>query len=632
MHGQEFFSLAFVLLAASLVAVPLAKRLGLGSVLGYLLAGVLVGPYLLDLVGDQGEDIMHFAEFGVVLMLFLIGLELEPHKLWRLRRPILGLGGLQVVLTTLLLGAVALAAGMGWRPAVAAGLALALSSTAIVLQTLAEKNWLRTDAGQSAFSVLLFQDIAVIPILAFMPLLADPALQGAATGAHAGAAPLAGLPAWVRPVAVVVAMTLVVVVGRFIAGPVLRVIARTRLHELTLAAALVLVIGIALLMARVGLSPALGTFLAGVVLAGSEYRHELEANIEPVKGLLLGVFFVAVGASMDLGLLAGAPLAIGGTVVVLLVVKLLVLGLLGRVFGLRGDQNLLFTLGLAQGGEFAFVLLSFAVQQGVLPGDEAARLIVAVSLSMALTPVLLLFYERVLQQRVGTCRAQQRPADQVESHEDVIIVGFGHFGATLGRLLRTAGHSPTVLDNDSDRVDTLRRLGLTVYFGDATRVEVLRAAGAETARLLILALDNPAAQLTIVRLAREQFPQAVIVARARGWLGAHDLMEAGVDHVFRDTLDSSLRMGAETLRLLGLRGFRAYRLARGFRRRDEAILRELLEHRHDQGEFLTRARERIHDLEQLMQAEMADQTPVDEGWDSTGLREAAARGENPRGG
>jgi monovalent cation:proton antiporter-2 (CPA2) family protein len=624
MHGQAFFSLAFVLLAASLVAVPLAKRLGLGSVLGYLIAGIVVGPFVLNLVGDQGEDIMHFAEFGVVLMLFLIGLELNPTKLWRLRRPILGLGGLQVMVTALLLGGVALLAGMRWGAATAVGLSLALSSTAIVLQTLSEKNWMRTDAGQNAFAVLLFQDVAVIPILALMPLLADPSLQAHAAGhtAHV-AGPLAGLPAWVQPVAVVVAMTLVVVVGRFVTSPVLRIIARTRLHELNLAAALVLVIGIALLMARVGLSPALGTFLAGVVLAGSAYRHELEASIEPVKGLLLGVFFVAVGASLDLELVATAPLVIGGAVLILIAIKLLVLAVLARAFGLRRDQNLLFTLCLAQGGEFAFVLLSFAVQQGVLPAGEAARLIVAVTLSMALTPLLLLFYERVLQPRVGTCRAEERPADAVESQADVIIVGFGHFGATLGRLLRTAGHTPTVLDNDSDRVDTLRRMGLTVYFGDATRVDVLRAAGAETARLLILALDRPEAQLAIVHLAKKHFPQAVIVARARGWVGAHDLMEAGVEHVFRETLDSSLRMGAETLRLLGLRGFHAYRLARGFRRRDEALLHDLLEHRHDQGAFLSRARERIHDLEQLMQAEMADQVPVDEGWDATGLREAA---------
>ena len=518
-------------------------------------------------------------------------------------------------------------AGLDWRPAAAAGLALALSSTAIVLQTLSEKNWLRTDAGQNAFSVLLFQDVAVIPILALMPLLADPSLHAAAGADAHGAGPLAGLPAWMQPVVVVIAMSLVVLVGRFVTSPVLRIIARTRLHELTLAAALVLVIGIALLMARVGLSPALGTFLAGVVLAGSEYRHELEANIEPAKGLLLGVFFVAVGASLDLGLLADEPLMIGATVAVLILVKLLVLAVLGRIFGLRRDQNLLFTLCLAQGGEFAFVLLSFAVQQGVLPTGDASQLIVAVTLSMAFTPLLLLFYERVLQPRVGTCRAETRPADAVESQDDVIIVGFGHFGATLGRLLRTAGHTPTVLDNDSDRVDTLRKLGLTVYFGDATRVDVLRAAGAETARLLVLALDRPEAQLEIVRLAKKHFPQAVIVARAKGWIGAHELMEAGVEHVFRETLDSSLRMGAETLRLLGLRGFHAHRLARGFRRRDEAMLRELLDHRQDQGAFLTRARERIHDLEQLMKAEVADQSPVRRG---LGFQRPARHGRRRR--
>jgi len=597
-HGQDFFRLTFVLLAASLVTVPLAKRLGLGSVLGYLIAGVIIGPFLLNLVGDKDQDVMHFAEFGVVLMLFLIGLELDPTKLWRMRRPILGLGGLQVVITTLLLGAIAMAAGWGWRPATAVGLALALSSTAIVLQTLAEKGWFATDGGQNAFSVLLFQDVAVIPILALMPLLADPALP--ATADHSA---FGNLPVWLQPVSVVAAMILVVVLGRFLVNPVLRVIARTRLHELSIAAALVLVIGIALLMDRVGLSPALGTFLAGVVLAGSEYRHELEANIGPVKGLLLGVFVVAVGAGLDLGLVIDTPARIAVLVAVLVTVKLVVLAILGRVFGLGRDQNLLFTLSLAQGGEFAFVLLSFAVQKSVLPAADIAPLIVAVTLSMALTPLLLLFYERVLQPRVGTSQKVERESDVVESHADVIIVGFGHFGSTLGRLLRTAGHCPTVLENDSDRVEALRKMGLTVYFGDATRVGVLRAAGAETARLLILALDNPEAQLRIVHLAQEHFPRAVVVARARDWIHAHELMEAGVEHIYRENLDSALRMGAETLRLLGLRGYQAHRLARGFRRHDEAMLRELLDHRHDHGEYLTQAREKIHDLEQLMRAE-----------------------------
>ncbi len=626
MHGQDFFGLTFVLLAASLVAVPLAKKLGLGSVLGYLVAGIAVGPFVLNLVGAEGEHIMHFAEFGVVLMLFLIGLELDPQKLWRLRRGILGLGGAQVLVTAVLIAAAAMLAGTAWRPAVAAGLALALSSTAIVLQTLSEKGWLRLDAGQNAFSVLLFQDVAVIPILALLPLLIDPALKEAVVAAET---PLSELPSWSKPLAVVAAMSLVVVLGRFLVSPVLRIIARTRLHELSLAAALVLVVGIALLMDRVGLSPALGTFLAGVVLAGSEYRHELEANIEPFKGLLLGVFFVAVGASLDLDLVAGSPLTVGGMLLVLVGVKLLVLAILGRVFGLRRDQNLMFTLCLAQGGEFAFVLLSFAVQQRVMAAADAALLIVTVTLSMALTPLLLLFYERVLQPRVGTHRTDDRPSDTVESHADVIIVGFGHFGSALGRLLRTAGHCPTVLDHDSDRVELLRKLGLTVYFGDATRVEVLRAAGAEQAGILVLALDNPEAQLHLVRLAQEHFPQATIVARAGGWVHAHELMEAGVDHVFRESLDSAMRMGAETLRLLGLRGNRAYRLSRQFRRRDEAMLRDLLAHRHDQ-EYLSRAREHIQDLESLMQAEQTDDLNADAGWDPGPLRRAARQdGEKP---
>jgi Kef-type K+ transport system membrane component KefB/voltage-gated potassium channel Kch len=647
-HGGDVFGLAFVLLLAAVVAVPVAKRLGLGSVLGYLVAGVIVGPWVLGLVGEEGEDILHFAEFGVVLMLFLIGLELQPAKLWRLRRSIFGLGGLQVLLTTLLLLAVGLLLGWSWRPALAASLALSLSSTAIVLQTMQEKGWLPTNAGQSGFSVLLFQDVAVIPILAALPLLADPELAGrlaAEAGGHAAAAadaaghagetaagashagdhggghatgPLEGLAPGLQTAAVLGAMALVVALGRYVVSPVLRVIARTRLPELSLAAALVLVIGIALLMARVGLSPALGTFVAGVVLAGSPYRHELEANIEPFKGLLLGVFFIAVGSSLNLGLVIDHPADVVLGVVVLVAIKLVVLAVLGHAFGLRRDQNLLFTLALAQGGEFAFVLLSFAVQQGAVPAAPAGALVVTVTLSMALTPLLLLLYEKVLQPRVGTCREPRREADAPEPGE-VIVVGFGHFGSTLGRLLRTGGIEPTVLENDSDRVEVLRQLGLPVYYGDATRADLLRAAGAEHARLLILALDDPQAQLRIVRLAREHFPQAELVARARGWTDAHELLAAGVEHVFRENLDSALRAGAESLRLLGARGHQAHRLARRFRRRDEELLRELLAHREDEGQFLNEARERIHDLEQLMRAEQ-DGTAEDTGWDVSRLR------------
>jgi monovalent cation:proton antiporter-2 (CPA2) family protein len=627
MHGGDLFSLAFVLLLAAVIAVPIAKRLGLGSVLGYLVAGVLVGPSVLGLVGEEGEDILHFAEFGVVLMLFLIGLELEPAKLWRLRRPILGLGGLQVTLTALALAGVGMLLGWTWKPALAAGLALALSSTAIVLQTLSEKNWLRTDGGQNAFSVLLFQDIAVIPILAVLPLLADPSLADAAAahGDHAAHGPLEGLPPGLQTAAVLGAMAVVVGLGRYLVSPALRMIAGTRLRELSLAAALVLVIGIALLMARVGLSPALGTFLAGVVLAGSPYRHELESNIEPFKGLLLGVFFIAVGASLDLSLVVDQPLDIAAGVAVLVVLKLVILAGLARAFGLHRDQNLLFTLALAQGGEFAFVLLSFAVQQAVVPAAPASALIVTVTLSMALTPLLLLVYEKVLQPRVGTCREPERDDDEPEPGE-VILVGFGQFGGTLGRFLRSAGVEPTVLENDSDRVELLRQLGLPVYFGDATRADLLRAAGAEHAHLLILALDNPEAQLQIVRIAREQFPQAEIVARARGWTEAHDLLDAGVEHVIRENVDSALRAGQQSLRLLGHRGHQTYRLARRFRRRDEQLLRELMEHRDDRGRYLSEARERIHGLEQLMRAERADATAEDSGWDVSRLRQDGAGG------
>jgi len=617
MHGQGFFSMAFIFLLAAVISVPLAKRLGLGSVLGYLIAGALIGPFVLGLVGEEGEDIMHFAEFGVVLMLFLIGLELKPSRLWQLRGPVLGLGGLQVGLTTALLGGIAMAAGWDWKPALAVGLSLALSSTAIVLQTLAEKGWIRTDAGQNAFAVLLFQDVAVIPILAILPMLASPELLAL----DPSTTPLDEIPAALRTVSMIGAMTLIVVVGRWLVGPALRIMVKTRLRELSLAAALALVIGTALLMEKVGLSAALGSFLAGMVLAGSEYRHELEANIEPFKGLLLGVFFIAVGASLDFAEVMADPGRIAAMTGILIGVKIVVLVILGRVFGLRRDQNLLFTLVLAQGGEFAFVLLSFAVQQSVMTEPMAAPLIVAVTLSMALTPLLLLLYERVLQPLFGTCPRAAREEDTVDEKGEVIIVGFGQFGSTLGRLLRTAGVAPTVLDADSDQVEIIRQLGLPVFYGDASRADLLRAAGAETARLLILALDDPDTQLRIVELAKKEFPQARIIARARGWLEAQDLWAAGVEHVFRENLDSSLRAGGAALTLLGHRAHEAHRLTRRFRRRDEENLRDLLAHRGDRGEFLNAARERIHDLEQLMRAELEEErSSRDLSWDVDQIR------------
>ena len=506
MDGDGLFAQALVYLVAAVVAVPFAKRLGLGSVLGYLLAGIVIGPYVLGLVGEDGQDVLHFAEFGVVLMLFLIGLELEPGRVWRMRSPIVGLGGLQVGITTLVVAGVGLVLNLDWSVAVAVGLTLSLSSTAIVLQSLKEKALLQTAGGQSAFSVLLFQDMAVIPILALLPLLGSGSGPSHDPGADDHWTWVAELPAWGNTLAVLGAVAVIVVAGRYLVQPAFRLIARTGLREVLTAASLLLVIATAMLMTMVGVSPALGTFLAGVVLARSEYRHELESDIEPFKGLLLGLFFISVGAAIDFGLVAALPGVVFGLVAALILGKFIILAILGRVFSLSLDQNLLFSFSLAQGGEFAFVLFSFAVRYGVVDETTTATLIAVVALTMALTPVLMMVNERLVRPRIGTREQSHRRPDEVDEKNPVIIAGFGNFGSVVGRLLRANGIATTVLDVDSDRVDLLRRLGLRVFYGDASRHDLLRSAGAEDAQLLVLALDDREKARQMVDTARKHFP------------------------------------------------------------------------------------------------------------------------------
>jgi CPA2 family monovalent cation:H+ antiporter-2 len=623
-HGEQFFFQAVVYLGAAVVAVPVAKRLGFGSVLGYLIAGIVIGPFGLSLVGTEGQDVMHFAEFGVVMMLFLIGLELQPALLWRLRGPILGLGGLQVSITTAALTGLGVAFGLPWQMALACGMVLALSSTAIVLQTLNEKGLMKTDGGQGSFAVLLFQDIAVIPMLALLPLLATASRElahGPGAGESHGTTWVEGLPAWAQTLAVLGVVVAIVLVGRYLTRPVFRFIARTRLRETFTAAALLLVIGIALLMTRVGLSPALGTFLAGVVLANSEYRHELETDIEPFKGLLLGLFFIAVGASIDFNLIASKPSEVLGLVALLIVVKFVVLFVLGQVFKMGLDQNLLFAFGLAQGGEFAFVLFSFASQNGIIRPEITDTLIAVVALSMALTPLVMLFNAKVLQPRVGTREGLTREPDAVDQDNPVIIAGFGRFGHIVGRLLLANGVGATVLDVDSDQVDLLRRLGLKVFYGDASRPDLLMAAGAARAKLLVLAIDDPERTLSIVHSAKKHFPELTILARARGRANAYELVDAGVDHVYRETLDSSLRVGIDAMRLLGFRSHQAYRAARKFRRLDEDSVKELGSMRHDRRAYINRAREMIRDLESVLRADLTGvDHQLDSAWDTDSIR------------
>lgn len=615
-----FLSDAVIYLAAAVACVPVAKRLGLGSVLGYLLAGILIGPFLLGFIGEEGKDIMHFAEFGVVMMLFLVGLELEPALFWRMRRQVLGLGGAQVVLTGLSLAAAALAIGFDWRAGIAAGLAFAMSSTAIALQSLKEKGLMHTAAGQGTFAVLLFQDIAVIPILALLPLLAL-APAGAADEGHW----IDSLPGWQRTAAVLGAVGAVAAMGRFLVVPLLRMVARTRLRELFVASSLLLVVAIALLMELVGLSPALGTFLAGVVLANSEYKHELESDLDPFKGLLLGLFFMAVGASINFSLFAQAPLTIIGLTLGAMAIKLALLAAVGGRARLSLDQNLIFSVGLAQVGEFAFVLLAFSAQLGLLSTERTDALMAVTAISMTLTPLLMLLNERLIMPRFGTTERPPGKADSIDAQHKVIIAGFGNFGSTLGRLLRANGVDATILDNDSDQVDLLRKLGFKVYYGDATRHELLEAAGAAEAELLICAIAPESAPL-LAETVRKHFPRLKLMVRARNRSDAYELMDQGVLRIHRETLHGSVAMGVEALKELGFRHYTAHRAGQNFLRYDEQALKELAAKRGDKAGYLTSVREKIAEQEALLLRDLLhDPAQGDHAWDSQEMREAGGR-------
>lgn len=628
MSGENFFFHALVFLAAAVISVPIAKRLGLGSVLGYLIAGFIIGPFGLKLIGAEGQDIMHFAEFGVIMMLFLIGLELQPSLLWRLRGPILGMGGLQVFASTAIVSLIAAAFGMSFQSALAVGMILSLSSTAIVLQTLNEKGLMGTDGGQRSFSVLLFQDIAVIPMLAFLPLLAVGTGGLGAESTSAGQAAktstlwVEGLPGWTHAIVIMGAIAAIIIGGRFIIGHIFRFIAKTRLREIFTAAALLLVIGIAMLMSKIGLSPALGTFLAGVVLANSDYRHELESDIEPFKGLLLGLFFISVGASINFNLILEKPDIITMMVFGLIGIKLIILLAVGRIFKMGTDQNMLFAFALAQGGEFAFVLFTFAVRNHVLPVETTNLLIATVALSMALTPLLMLLNEKLIQPRVGVKERDAKEADAIDEKNPVIISGFGSFGSIIGRMLRANGVGVTVLEIDSDKVDLLRKLGLKVFYGDASRYDLLHSAGADKAKLIILAIDDHEKMLGMVNTIKKHFPHLNILARASDRTAAYELLDAGVNHVYRETLDTSLRVGIDALRALGFRAYQAQRASKTFGYHDEKSIFELSHLRHDKKGYITQARQRIEDLEQLLLSELkGEEEHLDAGWDTTSMRE-----------
>ncbi|WP_299154837.1 cation:proton antiporter [uncultured Tateyamaria sp.] len=591
---ESFLYQASIYLAAAVIAVPIAARLGLGSVLGYLAAGIIIGP-LLGLVGAETEDLQHFAEFGVVMMLFLIGLELEPRALWDMRHKLFGLGGMQILLSTLALMGVAIAYGQPWGVGLAIGLTLALSSTAIVLQTLSEKGLMQTSGGRSVFSVLLTQDIAVIPILAFLPLLivtlpmsitSDGSIartngtdhgddHGGGGHGEAAMSLVDGLPAWGVTLVTIGAVIAVILAGVFLTRPVFRFIHAAHLREMYTALALLIVVSISFLMMLVGLSPALGAFLAGVVLASSEFRHELESDLQPFKGLLLGLFFITVGAGINFALLFADWPALISMAILVITIKGLVLFALAVAFKIKGRDRWLFTLGLAQAGEFGFVLVAFSVGQGVIPTQVAETLLLVVALTMLITPLLFILYE-LITRRMSDAGAEIE-ADEIDEEGPVIIAGIGRFGQIVNRLVQGSGFNTVVLDHDMETIALMRRFGFKGFLGDPSRPDILNAAGLDTARVLVVALDDPAVSTRLVAYARKVRPDLHIIARAYDRVHVYKLYQAGANDIVREMFDASLRAGRYALENLGLSDYEAAEAERVFYAHDREAVRELAE-------------------------------------------------------
>jgi len=580
---------AIIYLVAAIIAVPLSKRLGFGSVLGYLAAGIIIGPFGFRLIRDP-EHILHFAELGVVFLLFIIGLELQPSRLWVLRRMVFGLGSAQVLLSAIVIGLLAWIYGFTPVAAIVSGLILALSSTAFVLQLLAEKKQLTTQHGRAAFSILLFQDLAVIPLIALLPLLGS--------GASGGFDPS-------DIVIMLVAIAGLIFGGRYLLRPLLRLVARTDLPEIFTAAALLVVIGAALVMQLAGMSMVLGAFIAGMLLADSEYRHALEADIAPFKGLLLGLFFIAVGMSVNIGLLLEEPGTMLLIVICLMLAKAIVLYPLAKTFGLCDSKGAMSLAAiLSQGGEFAFVLFALVARENIIDAASIDKMILGVAVSMMLTPVVYLINERV----AGRTTGEEAPDyDEMEDEGNaVIIAGFGRVGQIVGRMLRVKGRSFTALEIDSSQVDVVRSYGNKVYFGDACRIDLLRAAGADRAKLFVLAIDNIESSVKTAETVIGHFPNLKIVARARNRRHAHKLMDLGIRHVFRETLLSSLAISGRVLKLLGIEEDEARRAVDMFRERDKRLLDEQHAIHHDEEQLIQTANDTARELELLLRSDSRD--------------------------
>ena len=580
---------ATIYLAAAIVAVVLARKLGFGAVLGYLFAGVLVGPWGLRLITDV-DNILHFSELGVVLLLFIIGLELQPSRLWVLRRSVFGLGSAQVLATGCVLTLVARTLSLDWPAAILVGFGLSLSSTAFVLQMLAERKELTTAHGRAAFGVLLFQDLAVIPLIALVPLLAS------------GAESMGAFIRLDEALAAILVLAGFVIGGHYLLRPVLRLVASARIHEIFTAAALLIVLGAAVLMETLGLSMGLGAFLAGMLVADSEYRHQLETDIAPFKGLLLGLFFIAVGMSADLGLLAEEPGLIVAITVGLIVGKAAILYPLALIFRIRGLTALRLTLVLSQGGEFAFVLFHLATTEGLWPEIITSRLVLAVTLSMAATPILYLLGARL----AGSAGAgkDERPYDQVEDrHHQVIIAGFGRFGQIIGRILAMQGIPFTALEANPSQVDFVRRFGNKVYYGDAARLDLLRTAHVDEARVFVLAIDDIEVSLKIAEAVKHHFPNLHLAARARNRQHALRLMDCGADYIIRDTLLSSIWLAGEVLKDIGLTPDEAKAATELFLKHDNETLEKQYAIHRDEDALIQSARDASEELRRLFKSD-----------------------------
>ncbi|WP_199287457.1 glutathione-regulated potassium-efflux system protein KefB [Photobacterium chitinilyticum] len=599
--ANDVLSVSVVFLAAAVVAVPIAQRLGLGSVLGYLLAGIAIGPWGLRLISDV-DAILHFSEFGVVLLLFLIGLELNPKKLWQMRKPILGLGGSQVVVTSAVIAAIVMACRsflpeISWRDAVVVGMGLALSSTAIALRVIEEQSLDGSETGQSGFAVLLFQDIAVIPMLAVLPVLAG-----------------GGGGSWLDFAWMIGGILALLVGGHFLLRPLFRWVVLSGVRELFNVAALLLVIGIALGMQSLGLSMALGTFLAGVLLAESEYRHELEIAIEPFKGLLLGLFFISVGMAVNLGLLLEYPLQILLAVIALISVKGLLLYGLARLFGIRPKSRSQMAAILSQGGEFAFVLFTAALGEGLLGNELSALLLVVVSISMMTTPLILLLQDRWFA-RTFKAEEEALESDVIDREPRVIITGFGRFGQVVGRLLFANKIRVTVLERDPGQIQFLRKFGYKVYYGDATQLDLLRAAGADKAEAIIICTDEPGEVMEVVNLCQQYFPKLKVLARARSRVEAHQLLSHGVENFSRETFAGALDLGRQALISLGMHPYKAKRAEAHFRKLDTTALQDLLPQHSEDVHLASRSKEARKELEDIFDREMRGERERHNGWD-----------------